>query len=317
MKTILVICLVFCAVSTISCANVLVVRHQRDVITAADVVATPLKELKPAVIVNDDAVVNEKIAKKDVAVKELKDDVVETIKPVESFAAAAAAATVDAADNIGVRQSVDLTTVRPGLIQQAQQTLTQLISNNPIANAINNIRQPPAPTPAPLEVVQLQGEVDEVTTLRPNLIQQFQTGVQSIQNQIQSVFSPSSASGGAVGGVGGSPNAAITVEPTTVRPGFIQQIQGAIVPPIQGFVNGIQTNLQNAQNQITGIFRPAAEPVIADAEPNVGGVIQTDGLDVTPIAGIDVVPQRIMAMAGVLPVVNQHIETVDNKVDAV
>lgn len=310
MKEILVICLVFCALSTITSAHV---RYQRDVIVADIVPAVPLREFKePIELVKNDAVKEEK---KDVAVKELKDDVKESVD--ESVA-----------NNIGVRQSgvaVDLTTVRPGLIQQAQQTLTQLISNNPIANAINNIRQP-ASTPAPLEVVQLQGgeaaAADAiVTTTRPNLIQQLQTGVQSIQNQIQSVFNPSSASGGAVGGVGGgSPNAAITIEPTTVRPGFIQQIQGAIVPPIQGFVNGIQTNLQNAQNQITGIFRPAAEPVIADAEPNVGGVIQTDGLDVTPIsdATIIVVPQRIMAMtAGVLPVVNQHIETVDNKVDGV
>lgn len=296
-------------------ADARIVRHQRDVVVADTIVenAAPSelrKELEPVAV--DEPLVSADAEKKDaaVAVKAVKEDIVApvAVKPVESVAAVVH-------DNIGLRQSDDATTVRPGLIQQAQQTLTQFINNNPISNVINNIRQS---TPAPLPVVQLQGGESDLTTLRPNLIQQFQTGVQSIQNQIQSVFNPSS--GGSVGG--GSPNAAIIVAPTTVRPGFIQQIQGAIVPPIQGFVNGIQTNLQSAQNQITGIFRPQSEnsePVIAEAEPNVGGIISTGGLVVEPAAiGDGVTPQRLMANSEApVPVVNQHVETVDNKVDSV
>lgn len=293
-----------------------IVRHQRDIIVADIVVDNVVpselrKELEP--VAADEPLVNADAEKKDVAVavKAVKEDVPapESIKKVES---------VDPVvhDNIGLRQSDDATTVRPGLIQQAQQTLTQFISNNPIANVISNIRQS---TPAPLPIVELQGGGEsDLTTSRPNLIQQFQTGVQSIQNQIQSVFNPSSSSGGGIG----SPNAAIIVEPTTSRPGFIQQIQGAIVPPIQGFVSGIQTNLQSAQNQITGIFRPQSEnsePVVAEAEPNVGGIIPTGGLVVEPAATGDVVtPQRVTANSDApVPVVNQHVDTVDNKVDVV
>lgn len=175
-----------------------------------------------------------------------------------------------------VRQS-DGSTSRPTILQQAQNTITNILNNNPIANAINSIRQPSTPAPneeivedTEVPIIQQEADQPSSSTSRPGFIQQFQTSVQSIQNQIQSVFNPNAASGASASNAANANPPPVSEEPSTSRPTILQQIQTAVGQPIQGLVSGIQNNLQNAQNQISGIFRPqsAANGAANSNDPN-------------------------------------------------
>lgn len=212
----------------------------------------------------------------------------ETVAEVESAMAVKRVALDDAPSDSGlVRQSEDGdSTARPSLIQQAQNTLSNIITNNPIANAISNIRQPEndAAAPAADGSTPAAGTTaaPATTSHRPNLIQQFQHNVQNIQHQLQTAFQ------NVAGGGGGGGAAANAGETSTNRPtgGLFQQVNQAIVQA-----------LNRPQNLVQSIFRPNA-----NAQDAVN-----DQKEATPAPEVEL-DQPVQ-------VVNEKVEVVDNKVE--
>lgn len=197
-----------------------------------------------------------------------------------------------------IRQAAaDGTTTRPNLLQAAQHTISNLIANNPIANAIQAIRQPPSadtPVVAPVDAaVQADApsapivEAAETTIApaaapaapgRPTLIQQFQNNVNNIQHQIQSALQ--NAQNSAAGGTSGEN-----------RPGFIQQIQNVLTRPIQSLFR------PNANNDNKETETPAHDAVAADeVVAPVAAAAETSAEPITVAVvkeGIEIVADKI------------------------
>ena len=181
-----------------------------------------------------------------------------------------------------VRQ--DSSTPRPGLLQQA---ISNIVNNNPIAAVIQGIRQPGNDETAGEESASESTEAAAgSSTSRPNLIQQFQNNLQSVQHQIQTAFQ-NVIPGGAGGGGGAAVDTQSSGDGTTARPGLIQQFQ-------QTFQQALNRPGQIAQS----IFRPN----------------QAAGTTTGNTPAADPVTEQKEGAAPV-PVVNEKVELVDNKVD--
>lgn len=182
-------------------------------------------------------------------------------------------------EEMSVRQS-EGTPARPTLIQAAQNTLTNLISNTPIATAIQAIRgdeeipQVVAADAAAPEAAAGSAATTPVvsSTHRPNLYQQLQHNVQNLQHQIQSALTGGAAPAQNAGGENRPPGGIISQLQHTIGQAFTRPI-GAIFRP-----NAAQDAVTEQKEGDMAIMAPAA--ITAD-----------------------------------VPVVNEKVEIVDNKVD--
>ncbi len=146
------------------------------------------------------------------------------------------------------------------------------------------------------------------STTRPNVIQtithQFQNLQTQFANQIQSVFNPNAANSATAS------NSDSAATPTTSRPTIIAQFQQAVGSvfnrpsgspgPIQGIAMAIQNNLQSAQTNFQGLFRPPAEPA---ASPTISASV--------PIVVAPVAEKTMLSEVPVVEVVNEPADVVE------
>lgn len=234
---------------------------------------------------------------------------VESAPAVEAIAVKAVvlddeAAPAVVADDAAERQT-DGAPARPSLIQAAQNTITNLLTNNPIANAIQAIRNPQSDTETPVvanadtaAAAAAQTPDSEATDAgaaapaapaapaaatsrppRPSLINQFQSNLAQFQSQVQSTIQ------GITGGAASSPAAGAATNAGENRPNVFAQIQH---------------NLSQAINRPLAIFRPQQQQqqdAVTEQKESVDSVV-------APVAD------------AIVPIVNEKVELVDNKLDA-
>lgn len=205
-------------------------------------------------------------------------------------------------------------TPRPSLLQVAQNTINNLIANNPITNALNAIRNPSSADTPVIEDVQnseIATPIDSAPVVnadsstadaaasdaaspaagtpapaRPTFVQQVQSGVANIQHQLQAALTNVQNSAAAAVGGGGGAN----------RPNLIQTIQSALNRPIQA------------------IFRPNA----GTANDELDAVATDDAVAAPAVSADEVIATAVVpeAPVPVVTVVKDTIEIVSDKVDA-
>lgn len=179
-----------------------------------------------------------------------------------------------------------------------------VIADSPAVDAEEAIRQSEGAPAAP---------ATPAAPVRPGVIQAIQNQFQNFQNQIQNVFNPNAANTGVADGPA----------PVTTRPGLIAQVQQNVGQffnrpagspgPLQGFVAAVQNNIQTAQTNLQGLFRPMASPAASPAG-------QTITATVVPVVVAPADPVAEKTMLGEVPVVNENaevVEKVEEKVDDV
>lgn len=139
------------------------------------------------------------------------------------------------------------------------------------------------------------------TPTRPGVIQALQHQFQNFQTQIQNAFNQNAA----------NTATADSTAPVTTRPGLIAQVQQNVGQffnrpagsqgPLQGFVSAVQNNIQTAQTNFQGLFRPNASP--AASPPGQTSVVPV------VVAPADPVAEKTMLEE--VPVVNENIEVVE------
>lgn len=267
---------------------------------AVEVVAVPeagfVQETPKTVAVEEVIVAKSADDVNQIVAKKVSETVAEVAKSYEAVVPADAFLRQSAVTN-------DQAPTRPTLLQAAQNTINNLIANNPITNAINAIRNPStADTPTPvIEAVQTSAsatpvasapvatETDAaapVTAERPTFVQQVQNGVTNFQHQIQSALNNVQTSAAAV--VNGN------------RPNIIQTIQTALNRPIQA------------------IFRPSSAATTSGDDHDAVAVDDSTVATQSPAVSADASAVNVAheVPEPAVTIVKQGIELVSDKVDA-
>lgn len=183
-------------------------------------------------------------------------------------------------------------TVRPSLLQVAQNTINNLIANNPITNALNAIRNPSSADTPVVEDVQPAASAPApaapsssdttAAPARPSFVQQVQTGVANIQQQFQTALNNVQTSAAAV--VNGEN-----------RPNIIQSIQSAINRPIQAIFRPNQATASDEHDAVVADDAVVAAP--APVEPAAVNVAHQEPEPVVSIVkeGIEIVSDKVDA----------------------